>query len=392
MKTGCMDFKLFRTSEGRTKLSLREQEMFCRRVAMLLRGGVGLLDSLTQLARQDEAQRQGGALHQAGAPRQDNAVRQDGIARQKDPSARLAERLAARIEVGQEFAIALAKSHAGFDDLTLAMISLGENTGTLGGNLEHAASALKKRRALRRAVVGAAMYPAFVLVATLGIASFLAFGVLPRIEPAFRSMNAELPFVTRLLLGFSGLFETHGLALAFGALTLVGTAAVWSRTAQGRDWRDRVLIAVPIIGALVRGAALAGICRSFGLLIGSGESVASAARAAAASAGNREFETALKTFETPLAAGQPMADCFRSEPRLFPSLVAELIEAGERSGTLAETFLFLATVHEEDVDELAKGLGPALEPLLLVAMGGVVGFVALAIIMPIYALTSHLSA
>lgn len=348
--------------QRRLRLPLIEQEMLLRRLAMLLAGGVPLVEALRMLERQSAS----------------------------PTMAAIAAAAANDTERGRTLAASLSERSGVFDSLTLALVEIGERSGTLEVNLRQLASDIKKRRALRRAVVSAATYPAFVLLATLGIAIFLAAYVFPKIVPVFRSLDAALPPTTRFMIGVSDLLLNHPWLLLLSVGLLVVVAATALRRPRVRLALDRAVIRLPVFGALARGQSVANHCRAFGLLLGSGEPAVEAARLSAVAVGNQAYTQVISTFAPAVAAGGSVSDCYRSAPSLFPPIVPQLLEAGERTGNLQETFLFLATIHEEEVDELAKGLGPALEPILLIVMGAVVGFVALSIITPIYALTSRL--
>ena len=345
------------------KITLREQTLLIQRLASLLSAGIPLLEALRMMRRQ---------------------------ARRRD-LARVLETVADEVENGRPLAASLDRFRGVFGELVVNIIAIGERSGTLDACLARLASELRKKQAFRRKMTGAAVYPAFIVVTTLGIALLLVTYVFPKILPMFQSLDFELPWTTRALMALSGFLLCRWPWLLFG-LAIVGAAAAWAlRQPRGRAWADRAALAVPVLGGLIRRGAVSSVCRITGLLLRSGVAVNEAHRIAARTIGHSGYRQALADMAAKLDLGETLHAQIERQPKLFPPEVAELVAVGERTGNLCESLENLARLYEEEFDDLTRDLSTIFEPVLLAAMGVVVGFVAISIITPIYALTQHLN-
>jgi type IV pilus assembly protein PilC len=346
------------------RITLREQALLIQRLASLLGAGIPLLEALRMMQRQ---------------------------ARRRD-LAKVLESVTADVENGQPLATSLGQFRGVFGELVVSVIAIGERSGTLDVCLARLALELRKKQAFRRKMIGAAVYPAFIVVTTLGIALLLVAYVFPKILPMFQSLDFELPWTTRALMGLSGFLIRRWPWLAFG-LAAVGAAVAWAlRQPKGRAWADRATLAVPVLGGLVRRSAVSSACRVVGLLLRSGVPINEAHRIAARAIGHSGYRQALLDMAAKLDLGEPLHAQVERRPKLFPPEVAELVAVGERTGNLCESLENLARLYEEEFDDLTRDLTTVFEPVLLAGMGVVVGFVAISIITPIYAITQHLNA
>lgn len=301
-----------------------------------------------------------------------------------------ADRLMRGVESGQSLAASLGGFKESFGELAVALIGIGEMTGTLDDSLDAVAAELKKKQALRRKVAAAAMYPAVIVAATIGITTLLVAFVVPKILPVFQSLDIELPWSTRSVLFASGLLRRHAIALLAASAALIAGARASLKIDRLRLCRDRLLVAVPLVGRLARDYAVASACRTLGTLLKSGVTIVQAARIAAETAGNLAYKNALRGVAETVAGGEPISSRLERNPRLFPPVVTQMIAAGENTGKLSETLLYLARTYEEEVDALTKNMAALLEPVLMLCMGTTVGFVAMSIITPIYEITGRL--
>jgi type IV pilus assembly protein PilC len=272
------------------------------------------------------------------------------------------------------------------------VVAIGERSGTLGENLGRLAAEFKKAQVLRRKAASAMVYPAFVVAATLGVALTLAAYVFPKILPMFQSLDFPLPWSTRLLMRLSGLILRRWPWLIAAAVCLALGAWRALRVPKLRAACDRAALRVPVLGRLIRTHAVSSICRVLAMLLRSGAPVDAAHQAAAGAVGHSSYKTALEEAAAGLAAGETLSAQLARTPGLYPHEVAQLVAVGERTGDLDGAFDRLARMHEEEFDDLTRDLSTLFEPLLLACMGLVVGFVAISIITPIYALTQHLGA
>lgn len=276
-----------------------------------------------------------------------------------------------------------------FSGLFTNAIEAAEASGTLEENLEYIAQQLRKEKDLVAKIRGAMLYPTVVLVATFVLGLAMAFFVLPKIMPLFEGMGVDLPFTTRMLVAFSHLVEKNGFNLMFGIL-LAFIFLIWLvRQKFMHPLNSWVALHIPIIKSLVRNANVARFCRTLGTLIKGGLSIDDALRISSETSGNYFYRQALIDISRRLSAGSMLSKNLMSYEYLFPKLVSRMIKVGEQSGKMEETLFYLADYFENEVDTDSSTLSSTIEPLLLILVGLVVGFLALSIITPIYNITSN---
>jgi type II secretory pathway component PulF len=292
---------------------------------------------------------------------------------------------------GHSLSSGLAAFRSTFGELGIHLIEVGETSGSLPEHLERFSESIQKQRLLRRKVTGALIYPVVIIAATLGITALLMFYVFPKIIPVFRGFHAALPLSTQLLIGASGFFAHDGLYV-FGFLTALAIGAgVLLRIRRTRLAYDRAVLRVPLIGTLLRQYAIASLCRTLGALIRSGVGVVRAVEFAALGTGNLAYREACVRMAGEISAGQKVSVAFGKSPVLFPRLIPQMLSVGESTGSLSDNLLYCADFYEDALDELSKNISVLVEPVLMIVMGLVVGFVALAIITPIYSITQNLT-
>ncbi|OGY46100.1 MAG: hypothetical protein A3A24_03720 [Candidatus Buchananbacteria bacterium RIFCSPLOWO2_01_FULL_46_12] len=299
------------------------------------------------------------------------------------------------VKTGQNLSRSLEKFPKVFDSLFINIIKVGEESGTLEGNLEYLSHEVSDQLELRRKVKAAAFYPAIVLFATGGLIVVLAYFVLPKITQLFRTLKFDLPLSTKVLLWVSDLMEKHGgviiLSLIIGLVLL--RAVLTSKFAQ--PFWHRLILKLPVVGTIVINYNLTLMNRTLGILLKSGLTIDRALAVTTQTLSNLIYQRRLTRVLTQIQKGQRFSDTlagFRQSRRhpLFPLLVVKMIDVGERSGRLDESFSYLAEFFEKEVDNTTKNLTTILEPLLLVFIGLIVGFVAISVIAPIYQVTGQL--
>jgi len=294
------------------------------------------------------------------------------------------------VENGKFLSDSLAQYRRIFGDLFINVIRIGEASGLLSDNLQYLATELKKQFSLRQKIRAALVYPLIVPTATLGITGILVFFVLPRILPIFKSLKVELPLSTRIMIAVSTVLLNYGGWIILGLAVL---AVIWTlllRLRPVRLFAHRVLLYLPFISSVVRLANISDITRTLGLLLKSGIQIVEALRITAISTPNLVYQEALTEIEAAVGRGESLHEYLGRHGHLFPPTVTYMIETGETTGNLESNLFYLADFYESEVDELTKNLSSILEPALLLVMGGIVGFVAIAIISPIYSVTQSL--
>jgi len=288
------------------------------------------------------------------------------------------------VKNGQFLSDGLQKYHNMFGDFFINIIHVGEVSGTLADNLEYLAESLKKRRELESKVKGAMIYPIIIMLATFGLTGGLTFFIFPKILPIFKSLRIELPVITKIFIAVATLMIDHGL-FVFGAI-IANIIAIWvllKITAIRYIWH-RFIIFLPVAGAMVQNFNIISFIRALSMLLKSGVKIVQALEITGNASGNLVYRRALKTIAVQVGQGDPISKNLANYPSLFPVVFSQMIAVGEETGRLTDTGSYLAEYYETELDNSTKTLSSVLEPLLLVTMGFIVGFVALAIILPIY--------
>lgn len=312
-------------------------------------------------------------------------------AQARTPSARyILERIIAHVENGQFLFQGLSEFRKIFGDLYINIVKIGEESGTLTENLLYLAAELKKKQLLRQRIRSAMIYPIIILVATLGVAGILIFMVMPRLLPIFTSLRVDLPWTTRALIAASTFLFANWFWLLAAAAAAIGFAAMLLRIPIVRFGEQRLVLMMPFIGALSRRAAAAEFTRTLGLLLKSGIKIVEALTLTAESMRNLVYRRALLEAAGFVQRGTSLQEYFETKEALFDSTLTRIIEVGSATGTLVDNLFYLAEFYESEVDEVTKTLTSIFEPLLLLVMGLLVGFVAISIITPIYEITRSL--
>jgi general secretion pathway protein F len=284
---------------------------------------------------------------------------------------------------GSPLADALAEHPGVFPPLYVGMVRAGEAAGALDLVLERLASYTEAQARLRSKVRNALAYPILMTVVSVGIVSFLLGFVVPRVTRIFAEQKQTLPFLTRFLLGVS---NTVAEWWWVGALLLAAGAAAWLaalRRPAGRMWLDRRLIGLPLLGPVFTRVAVARFARTLATLLGNGIPLLPALQVSAEVMGNRALGAAVEEARGAIREGQPLAAPLR-QSGLFPPLLVHMIAVGERSGDLQPMLDKVADAYEQEVEGTLGAATSILEPVLIVVMGGIVLFVVLAIMLPIF--------
>lgn len=299
-------------------------------------------------------------------------------------------RVKADIEAGTPLSEAFGKERYTFGDIFISIVKAGEVSGTLEENLEFLATWLEHNNDIKREVHGAMLYPAIVFCATIGMSAGLSLMVLPRLIPVFSQLAVELPWPTRFLLGMTEFLQSSW----FIALIGIGAFSVGfiflNRLMPVRRVTHRVVLALPFFGKLLRQYQLTLIGQLFTTLFRSGMSIYEILDITSEGATNLVYRDALREIGTKINKGTSLASAMREAPKLFPRNMISIVAVGEKSGTIDESFVYLTEYYRKEVYSATKRLPTVIEPILLLLMGMMVAFIAIAIIMPIYQFTSQI--
>jgi type IV pilus assembly protein PilC len=278
-----------------------------------------------------------------------------------------------------------------FDALYVNMVEAGETGGILDTILQRLATYIEKNVKLQRAVKSALVYPIGVLSVAAGVIILLLWKVVPVFATLFAGLGVALPLPTRIVIGLSQFVGS-----IFGFLILVafvgGIFAIklWYGTPQGRYIIDAGILKAPLVGVLLRKIAVARFTRTLGTLIASGVPILEGLDITAKTAGNAVVERALQKVRKSLEEGKTLTDPLK-ETDVFPGMVTQMIGVGEQTGAMDAMLQKIADFYEEEVDSGVKDLLTALEPVMIVFLGSVVGGVVISMYLPLFSLIGQLS-
>ena len=295
------------------------------------------------------------------------------------------------IQDGIPLSIALSAFPRAFSVSYVQLIAASEASGTLSETLFRLSDTLSREQKLTRTCIAALAYPTVIALGAIGISAFLIFYAFPKIVPLFRGLHVQLPFTTRVLITLSSLITSHALLIVFLCVSIVGVSFYLHGKPYIRMLIDHSLVRAPFVGPVLREYLLAGIFRTIAVLLRGGVRIDAALALARASTSNKAYQSALERLEMAVTEGGTLSSAMRLFPKLYPTFTVHLIVAGEMTGTLSENAHTISIFFEERLENDLKDLTSFIEPMLLVLTGLIVGFVALAIISPMYSLTQSLS-
>ena len=287
------------------------------------------------------------------------------------------------VESGHTLADALRKHPKAFSELYVNMVAAGEAGGILDTILMRLATFMEKNDALIRKVKGAMIYPGVIMsVAFIAVTTLLLF-VIPVFQDLFGSVGLALPMPTRIVIGASKLLK--GYWWLFGAVIAGSVMSLmkYYTTPNGKVNIDRMLLRVPILGGVLRKSAVSRFTRTLGTLISSGVSILDGLEITAKTAGNRVIQDAIMASRASIAGGDTIAQPL-AKSKVFPPMVISMISVGEQTGGLDEMLSKIADFYDEEVDAAVTGLLAALEPIMIVFLGVIVGGMVVAMYLPIF--------
>jgi type IV pilus assembly protein PilC len=293
----------------------------------------------------------------------------------------------AGVESGSTLAEAMAKHPNVFNKLYVNMVGAGEAGGVLDTIFQRLAVYLEKAEALRRKVKGALTYPAIVLFVAAGATTFMLLFIIPTFAKMFTDFGGQLPTPTRIVLGLSGLLQHWWWLMAGSIVGGFIAFKTYYKTENGRLVCDRLFLRVPILGSVIRRAAVARFTRTLGTLISSGVPILEGLEITARTAGNAVVEGAILKTRGSISEGNTIADPLR-QSEVFPPMVVQMIAVGEQTGALDEMLSKIADFYDDEVDAAVEQLTAVIEPAMIVIMGVVVGGMLVAMYLPMFKLVT----
>lgn len=291
------------------------------------------------------------------------------------------------VEEGKTFSNAISKYPETFSPIYISLIKTAEGSGLLDKILLRLADTLEKQQKLKAQIKSALLYPVIVIIMMVGVVIVMMVAVIPQLSTLYKSFNIELPFATQILVNASSFtikFWPFMIVAVFGG----GYGfRKWHKTPEGRFLVDKFVLRLPIFGKLIRQAMLTEFSRTLALLIGAGNLVVSSLQELSEIVGNSIYQKAILQVAERVTKGVSVGDAMSASP-LFPALLVELVRIGEQTGKLEDSLQRASEYFESETDQTVKTLTTAMEPIIMLVLGIGVGFLLIAVITPIYKLTS----
>ena len=292
------------------------------------------------------------------------------------------------VEGGSSLAEALGKHPLYFDDLFINLVEAGEQAGALEALLDKIATYKEKTEAIKKKIKKALTYPIAVLVVAIVVTVILLIFVIPSFEELFQGFGADLPTFTRMVIDLSLFVRTQGWYLAIAIGAAFGVFFYFKKRSRAlRQFLDRMMLKMPIIGPIMQKASIARYARTLSTMFAAGVPLVEALESVAGATGNIVYEIGVMEMRDEVATGQRLQQAMENTG-LFPNMVIQMIAVGEESGSLDEMSAKVADFYEEDVDNAVDNLSSLLEPLIMAILGILVGGLVVAMYLPIFKLGS----
>jgi type IV pilus assembly protein PilC len=338
------------------RLKLDDIAMMSRQLATMISSGLSLLRALMVLEVQTENPRLKAAVV---------AVRQD-------------------IESGKSLSAALERHPKIFSPLYVSMVRAGETGGFLEDVLVRVSDHLDAQSRLRRHVRSAMVYPAVVITVAIGVLTAMLMFIVPVFAGVFKQFNAKLPALTQFMMSVSDTLRGEWYLMIFGVLAIILAFRRWKSSRSGRPVWDRAKLKAPLkIGSIVHKIALARWARTLASLVSAGVPMLEAIDVTGHTAGNALVERAMAGVRTSVQGGGTIAAALAKES-VFPALITNMVRVGEETGALDSTLARVAGFYEEQVEAAVKALTSILEPAMILIVGGIVGFMVIAMYLPMF--------
>lgn len=335
----------------------KELYLFSKQLANLLKSGVTLLKALEVLSEQTKSVY----------------------------FSRVLSEVSIGVKSGRSFSDCLADYPSIFMPLFVAMVRAGEEMGKLRQMLNSVADFLKAQEEFSSKVRSAMVYPIFMLVIGVATVIFILTFVMPKMSLIFTDAGQTLPWPTMVVMSISHFFRTYGTGAFFGLAIVLLALNRWRSTLHGSILIGQFLLNLPLVRGFILKVDLARFTRTMSLLLESGLSIIRSIEMAVPTMQNPQLKMDLLLCAQGLAAGENLGNCL-AKSKLIPSMMVQLVTVGEESGNLQESLKDIAESYEADINETTKMITTVLEPILILAVGGVVGFIVFAMLLPIFSM------
>jgi len=296
--------------------------------------------------------------------------------------------VAEKVDGGETLANSIRPYKKVFGELFVSMIETGEVSGNLEKVLEQLYLQMKKEHHLISKVRGALTYPTVILVAMFGIMSFMFVVVIPQMTEIFTEMDVDLPLATKILISVSNAIANNLLISVIILIVAVLVFIKMIRTKKGKYIFHGLILKMPIVGSIVKKINIARFARNISSLLKTDIMIVKSFQVTANVLGNLHYRNAVLDMSEQIKKGEKLYDTIQKYPKLFPPVVQQMIDVGEETGELDSILMELAEFYEGEVDQIMSDLPALIEPLLILVLGVGVGGIAVAVIMPMYSLSS----
>jgi len=291
---------------------------------------------------------------------------------------------------GESLNQGLARHPRIFDQFFQGVIKIGEESGSLEENLQYLNSKLRSDYEIRKKTKGALIYPTIVVVLAIAIAFFVSLFILPKAMAVFQLFKFELPLATRILINITNFLKKNWLFILIFIIFLVFLFQSLKRRKFFRYLFDKISLSLPIFGPVFKNACLIQLSQSFYTLLKSGIPILESFDICIENLPNEVLKENLLAVKKEVEKGGKISQGLKNSSKIFPPIFSQMVSVGERAGSLEDSFLYLSKFYQEETDSALKNISTILEPSLLILVGLFVGFVALAIITPIFKFTGSL--
>jgi len=343
-------------------VSLKEKIFFVRNLQVMISAGVSLPKSLSILSQQTNNKK----------------------------FKRVLLEVVEAIVKGEHFSEVIAKYPDVFSNLFVSVVRVGEESGTLEDNLGILARQMERENDLKTKIKGAMIYPVVVLIAMIGIGILMLIMVVPQLAEIFESVEATLPLSTRMIIGLGDFLATKWPLLLLALVILAVATRFGLKTKAARNAVAGFLLKVPIISPLVKKVNATHTIRTLSSLVAAGTPLIRSLQIVSETLSNFYFRKAISQSIDKVKRGEKLSSALRPYSNLYPLTVIQMLEVGEETGQTSEILQKLADFYEEEVSSATKNLSSVIEPIMILFVGGAVGFFAISMIQPIYSMTQVL--
>ncbi|MFG0294246.1 MAG: type II secretion system F family protein [Phycisphaerales bacterium JB065] len=292
-----------------------------------------------------------------------------------------------QVEEGSPLSEAMADHPGSFDTIAISLIHAGETGGKLEVMLERLSRLTRQRQKLRSAILGAMVYPSLLICVSVGVLSLMIGFVLPRFAEMFESLDTPLPATTQMLMGLSDFARGNWPVLIVGVLAVIAGIIFVLKSPAGQIWLDRTMVNAPLFGKLVRSFHIAQTTRLLGVLVQSQVPLLDALELTRKSTKSHCYANLIERAENAVTKGDSISTIFCNSD-LVPISVSEAVRNGEQSGRVGEVLLGVSDFLDEDNEVVMRSLTSIIEPIILIVLGLLVGFVAISMFLPLFDLSS----